>query len=126
MPVDREIKQLVSTVAKKIEFDQNAPYRIRRRKKNDVKNSRGGTTGGNEYEYRSIKNMRTQPLSDQDFNRLPEGLREKSWRFIQVVPEKIGSLPGSQDEFLDFGDQIEYKYNRGLGHCRFWDVSGAR
>jgi hypothetical protein len=53
--------------------------------------------------------MRTQPLGDNDFNRLPEGLREKSWRFIEVVPEKIGSLPSSPDEFLDFGDQFEYK-----------------
>lgn len=109
MPVDREIRQLVMTVAKKIEFDQNAPYTVRRRKVNDVKDSRGGTTSGDEYETRTITNMRTQPLSDQDYNRLPEGLKEKSWRFIQVVAENIGELPTSTDEFLDFGDQIQYK-----------------
>ncbi len=109
MPTDREIKQLVLTVAKKIKFDQNAPYTVRRRKTNDVKDSRGGTTSGDEYETRTITNMRTQPLSDQDYNRLPEGFREKSWRFVEVVPEKVGSLPSSTDEFLDFGDQIQYK-----------------
>jgi len=110
MPVDPEIIQLVSTVAQKIVNDQNRPYQIRRRKKDVEKDSRGGNVDSTpEYEYRTIKNMRTQPLSDNQFNRLPEGLRTKSWRFVEVVPEKIGSLPSSSDEFLDFADQLEYK-----------------
>ncbi len=110
MPIDPEIRQLVMTVAKKIENDPNKPYRIRRRKKDVQKDSRGGNVDlSSDFEYRTINNMRTQPLGDNDFNRLPEGLREKSWRFVEVVPEKIGSLPSSQDEFLSRGDQFEYK-----------------
>lgn len=110
MPVDPEIMQLAKTVAQKLTTDQNRPYQVRRRKKDTQKDSRGGNTDQSApYEFREISNMRTQPLSDNQFNRLPEGLREKSWRFIEVVPEKIGSLPVDPDEFLDFADQIEYK-----------------
>ena len=108
MPTDREIKQLVQTVSKKLAADQNRPYRIRR-KKAGTKNSRGNTNTTADYDYRTINNMRTQPLSDEELNRLPEGLRGETWRFVQVVPEIPGRLPSSQDEFLDFGDQVEYK-----------------
>jgi len=108
MPVDRELKQLVQTVAKKIPADQNRPYKIRRRVEG-VKDSRGQSTAPQQYEYREIENMRTQPLGDKELNRLPEGMRDKTWRFAEVVPTKPGELPASQDEFLDFGDAFEYK-----------------
>jgi hypothetical protein len=108
MPTDREIKQLVTTVAKKLEGDPNRPYQVRRRKPG-VRNSKNEVVGGVQYDYRSITNMRTQPLGDKELNRLPEGLRDQTWRFVEVVPNNPGSLPSSQDEFLDFGDQFEYK-----------------
>ena len=108
MPTDREISQLVRTVAQKLQGDPNRPYKIRR-KKPGQKDSRGGSTSGVEYIFRTISNMRTQPLGDAEFSRLPEGLRDKTWRFCEVVPENIGDLPKTSNEFLDFGDQFEYK-----------------
>lgn len=108
MPTDREIRQLVQTVAKKLASDPNRPYRIRR-KKPGTKNSRGNTNTTNDYNYRTINNIRSQPLGDKELSRLPEGMRDKTWRFLEVVPKEPGQLPASQDEFLDFGDDIEYK-----------------
>lgn len=108
MPTDREIKQLVQTVSKKLAGDPNRPYRVRR-KKPGVKNSRGNTNTTNDYDYRTINNIRSQPLGDKELSRLPEGVRDKTWRFLEVVPENPGQLPASQDEFLDFGDGVEYK-----------------
>lgn len=108
MPTDREIKQLVTTVAKKLQGDPNRPYTIRR-KKPGVKTSRGDVAGPTQYDTRTITNMRTQPLGDEELNRLPEGVRDQTWRFVQVVPNTPGSLPSSDDEFLDFGDEFQYK-----------------
>jgi len=110
MPVDRELKQLAVTLSKKIPADQNGPYRIRTRKPG-AKGSRGQANNvSTQYNFRTIKNMRTQPLSDADFNRLPEGLRDRTWRFVEVVPKIPGELPVSQkDEMLEFGDEFEYK-----------------
>jgi hypothetical protein len=108
MPIDPEIMQLVSEVSTKLVTDQHRPYRIRRKKPGE-KTSKGDIVASVQYEYRTITNMRTQPLKTNEFNRLPEGMREKSWRFIMVVPEKIGDLPASPDEMMDFKDQIEYR-----------------
>lgn len=108
MPTDPELRQGVSTWAKKLKNDPNRPYRVRRRKPG-AKDSRGQSNTIDQYEYRSMDNIRTQPLSDQELSRLPEGMRGTSWRFIMVVPNNPGQLPAAQDEFLDFGDQIEYK-----------------
>jgi hypothetical protein len=110
MPVDPEIMQLVHEVSIKLPTDQNRPYQIRRRKKATQKDSRGSNVDQTpEFELRTIENIRTQPLAENAFNRLPEGLRKDSWRFVMVVPAKIGELPSTRDEMLDFGDQIEYK-----------------
>ena len=109
MPVDPEIMQLVRTEAQRLQYDTNRPYTVRRRKTNDQKDSRGGTLSGDEYETRTITNMRTQPLGDKEFDRLPEGERDKTWRFAMVIPDKVGDLPTSTDEFLDFADQVQYK-----------------
>lgn len=109
MPTDREIKQLVLTVSRKLKGDPNRPYNVRRRKAGP-RSSRGEVTSSvAQYDTRSMYNIRTQPLSDKELSRIPEGLRDKSWRFIEVVPDTPGQLPVSQDEFLDFGDEIEYK-----------------
>lgn len=107
MPTDPEIMTLTATVAQKIQYDPNAPYTIRRVKQG-VPDEHGEVTG-DQYETRTITNMRTQPLGDQDYARLPEGFREKSWRFVEVVPSKPGELPAATSEFLDFGDQFQYK-----------------
>ncbi len=110
MPTDREIRRLVTITSKKLDGDKNRPYTIRRRRKDVEKGSRGENISGlSEYETRVIDNIRTQPLGDAEFSRLPEGLRDKTWRFIQVLPVNIGQLPDSTDEFLDFGDQLQYK-----------------
>ena len=108
MPVDPEIMQLVRTEAKRLITDQNSPYTVRRRKAG-TNTSKGTVSGAAQYDTRTITNMRTQPLGDKELNRLPEGLRDKTWRFAMVIPEKVGSLPTSQDEFLDFEDQVKYK-----------------
>ena len=110
MAIDPEIMHLATTEAQKLENDPNRPYRVRRRREG-VKNSRGSVSHGTgeQYEYRTISNMRTDPLDDNDFNRLPEGLRTTSWRFVMVLPDKIGDLPiNKSQEFLDFGEQFEY------------------
>lgn len=109
MPIDPQLRQGALTWAKFLETDPNRPYRVRRRKKTQ-KDSRGGNIGSTpEYEYRTMNNIRSQPLGDKEFDRLPEGLRGKSWRFLEVVPEKPGDLPSSPDEFLDMFEQLEYK-----------------
>jgi hypothetical protein len=108
MPTDRELKQLAITVSKKLPGDPNRPYTVRRRVKGS-KDSRGTRTNGEQYETRIIQNIRTQPLSDKELSRLPEGLKDVSWRFAEVVPLIPGELPSSPDEFLDFGDQLKYK-----------------
>jgi hypothetical protein len=110
MPVDRELKQLAVTVSKKIPGDPNRPYKIRRRKSGTI-DSRGKSDAANQYEYRTIEMMRTQPLADKELSRLPEGERVKSWRFVEVVANKPGELPASPDEFLNFDDEFEYKGN---------------
>lgn len=107
MPVDPQIMQLVNTVAQFLPTDQNRPYTIRR-KKEGLQDEHGETVG-EQYDYRTIENIRTQPLGENEFNRLPEGLRNVSWRFIAVLPKVPGQLPADREsEFLDFGEQIQY------------------
>ncbi|MCK5601212.1 hypothetical protein KAR91_05065 [Candidatus Pacearchaeota archaeon] len=108
MPNDPEIRQLVTIEAQRLQADPNRPYRVRKRKEG-TKTSKGTISGAEQYEFRTITNMRTQPLSDKEFNRLSEGEREQSWRFAMVIPEKVGQLPSSPDEFLDFKEEVEYK-----------------
>ncbi len=108
MPTDREIKQLVTTVSKKLAGDPNRPYSVRRRTTGTM-DSRGQSNAATQYETRTIKNMRTQPLGDKELSRIPEGMRDKTWRFAEVVPLLPGSLPVSTDEFLDYFDQVQYK-----------------
>lgn len=107
MPIDPEIAQKITTWGNRLPYDPNRPYRIRRVRKGAL--DEHGELSGDQYEYRTINGIRTQPLGDQDYARLPEGFREKSWRFVMVVPNVQGQLPSSQDEFLDFGDQFEFK-----------------
>jgi len=110
MPTDRELRQLTQTVARKLPGDPNRPYVIRRRRPGR-KDSRGADSGPIQYDTRTIMNMRTQPLGDKELNRLSEGLRDKTWRFVEVVAENIGEIPEDPKEFLNFGDQFQYKGN---------------
>lgn len=93
MPDDRELKHLAKIVRKRIKTDPNAPYRVRR-KKGDV-----SSRGQQDWEYRTVESMRTQPLGNSELDRMPEGQRHMTWRFAEVIP------PDS----LDFGDQVEFK-----------------
>lgn len=108
MPTDPQLKQLVVTTSKFLKGDPNRPYTVRRRTAGTI-DSRGQSDAATQYETRILNNIRTQPLSDKELSRLSEGMREVSWRFVEVFPELPGELPVSQDEFLDFGDQIQYK-----------------
>ena len=122
MPEYRELKQLAQTVARKLSGDPNRPYKIRRRRKG-AKDSRGVDSAQIQYDIRTINNMLTQPLGDKELNRLPEGLRDKTWRFVEVVAENVGEVPDDPEEFLNFGDQFEYKDNwYEIKMINDWDI----
>lgn len=108
MPNDIETRQLVATESERLQADPNRPYKIRK-KKEGKKDSRGQVVGTQQYDYRTISNIRTQPLKETELDRIPEGLREKSWRFAMVIPKNIGELPKNKEEMLDFGEELEYK-----------------
>lgn len=72
--------------------DKNRPYRVRTR---DGEVSRHGVE---DYEYREIDKMLSQPLGTKEFSRLSDGDKRKTWRFVAVIPP----------EKLELGDQVEY------------------
>lgn len=89
----KEIKALVRVVRKRLPFDGNRPYKMR--KKDGSINSFGKEA----YAFSEIDQMLTQPLGQEEFARLSEGDKKKTWRFVAVIsPERI-----------DLDDQILYK-----------------
>lgn len=91
----KEIKQIVRNVKKKLKRDDNRPYRIR------TKDGPVGKHGQEEYTFRTVDRMLTQPLGNTDFSRLSSGDKKKTWRFAAVLPP----------EFLKLDEQVEYKEN---------------
>lgn len=89
----REIRAIVRSVRKRIKQDSNNPYTVRT-KDGDV-----DRFGQQAYEKRIVYNMLTQPLSTEEFDRLPEGDKNKTWRFAAVLPP----------DRLDLNEQVEYK-----------------
>lgn len=105
MPNYPEIRNIAREVRRRIKQDPNNPYRVRRRKAG-IKDSRGGTGSANEFDFRTMTNILTQPLGRIVFNRLNEGLKNRKPRFVGVVP--LGKLFQTQDEIINNGEQIEY------------------
>lgn len=105
MPNYPEIRATVREVRRRIRQDQNNPYKVRRRK-SGKKNSRGNLTNNNQFDFRTMDNLLTQPLGKKEFSRLEEGLKERKPRFVAVVPG--GQLFQSKDEMIDNGEEIKY------------------
>lgn len=91
----KEIKGIVRNVKKRLKQDENRPYNIR------TKNGDAAVTrfGKQEFEFRTIDKMLTQPLGTAEFSRLSEGDKRRTWRFAAVLPP----------EKLQLDDQVQYK-----------------
>lgn len=101
-----EIRATAREVRRRIRQDESSPYQVRR-KRDGVKGSRGDVVG-EQYDFRTMSNMLTQPLGRTQFERLEEGLRTRKPRFVAVIPT-FGILFQTRDEVLEEGDQINYK-----------------
>lgn len=111
MPNDKELRQLARTLKKTLKADQNRPYRMRRVK------GEATSRGSIEYETFLLNNIRTQPLAPQELDRMEEGLRHRTWRFIQVLK------PEPTETWLKHGDQILYKSDwYEVKKIEDWDV----
>lgn len=108
MPNYPELRNNVREVRRRIKQDPNSPYRVRSRK-TGLKDSRGNlvAAGPNDWNYRTMGNILTQPLSRTALKRLDQGLQNKKPRFVAVIPTESGVFK-SRDEFVDNRDQIEY------------------
>ncbi len=91
----REIKQIVKNVKRRLKSDSNRPYQIR------TKDGAVGRHGQQEFDFRVIDKMLTQPLGTEEFSRLSEGDKNKTWRFAAVL------LPDT----LKLNEQVKYKDN---------------
>lgn len=76
----KEIKAIARNIKKRLKNDKNRPYQVRK-KVGDI-----DRFGKQAYELFTIDKMLTQPLGFKEFSRLPEGDKQKTWRFVAVLP----------------------------------------
>lgn len=96
----KEIKAIVQSVKKRLKSDENRPYSIRK-KDGDV-----DRFGKQAYVFSTIDKMLTQAFGDKEYSRLPEGDRQKTWRFAAVIPPETLEL---QDQVMWEGKWFEVK-----------------
>jgi|GEM_PF-4031452 len=99
MRVDPVIRQLARTMRKKLKYDPERPYKMRRQKGDQ------GSRGQTEYEHFTLNNIMTQPLGKKEIDRMEEGLRFKTWRFVAVFEPEDGETWLKTNDEIKFGDE---------------------
>jgi len=97
MRVDPALRQLANQLKRKLKYDPERPYKMRRSK------GEQGSRGKVEFELFTLRNLLTQPLGKKEVDRMEEGLRHRTWRFGAVFK------PGPGEVWLKENDEIFYQ-----------------